>query len=165
MYNQDYYQKHKDRLKKKGQINWKIRKKLYPWYDSFRAARKRCNNPNDKDYKYYGGKGIEFNLNHEDGKFLWFRDKAYLMEKPSIDREDNEGNYTRDNCRFIEQSENTARAHNKQIIQLDLNGNIINYFNSIIEASRRLKISRNSIAEVCNGKQVSYKNFMWRYRI
>lgn len=39
-------------------------------------------------------------------KKLWFRDKAYLLKQPSIDRIDNDGDYTYDNCRFIEMREN-----------------------------------------------------------
>lgn len=37
---------------------------------------------------------------------LWFRDKAYKMVKPSIDRKDANKNYTIDNCRYIELKEN-----------------------------------------------------------
>lgn len=40
----------------------------------------------------------------EDFEYLWNRDKAWLLEKPSIDREDNDGN-----CRFIELSKNSKR--------------------------------------------------------
>ena len=41
-----------------------------------------------------------------DFKTLWFRDKAYSMECPSIDRIDNNGHYSIDNCRYIEMAEN-----------------------------------------------------------
>jgi hypothetical protein len=39
-------------------------------------------------------------------KELWFRDKAMLMINPTIDRIDRNGNYTKENCRFIEAKEN-----------------------------------------------------------
>lgn len=39
----------------------------------------------------------------------------------------------------------------KKVIQLDLNGNIINEFNSTQEASRILGISQGLISNCCNG--------------
>ena len=38
---------------------------------------------------------------------MWFRDKAYLMKKPSIDRINSKGDYELSNCRFLELSENS----------------------------------------------------------
>lgn len=72
--------------------------------------RQRCNYPKDKKYSYYGGKGIECFLTVEDLIFLWKRDKAYLLSKPSIDRLNNKKNYILENCRFIEMSENIKRV-------------------------------------------------------
>ena len=80
-----------------------------PWIVSFRGAKYRCTNKNEVNYHRYGGRGIEFKMTIKDFKFLWFRDKAYLMKRPSIDRIDNKGNYELDNCRFIEQSENSRK--------------------------------------------------------
>lgn len=45
-----------------------------------------------------------------DFKELWFRDKAFLLRQPSIDRIDPRRGYEKDNCRFIERGENTRRA-------------------------------------------------------
>ena len=73
-----------------------------PWIRIWYWINSRCNDPNRKDYKYYGGKGIINCLTIEDVKYLWFRDKAYLMIKPSIDRENNDGNYDLGNCQFLE---------------------------------------------------------------
>lgn len=71
----------------------------------------RCLNSKNPDYKYYGGRGIGFLITIEELIKLWFRDKAYNMKQPSIDRIDNDGHYTYENCRFIELSENTKKSN------------------------------------------------------
>jgi hypothetical protein len=68
----------------------------------------RCNN---KDSWYYK-QGIKNFLATKDLEYLWNRDKAYLLQKPSIDRKNGAGNYTRENCRFIELSQNTRQRGN-----------------------------------------------------
>jgi hypothetical protein len=86
-------------------------RKEHPWYNHYSHTNQRCNNPNNIKFKNYGGRGIKFLMTVEDFKFLWFRDKAWLLNRPSIDREDNDGNYILDNCRFIELSLNSSRRH------------------------------------------------------
>ena len=71
----------------------------------------RCTYPKHIAYKYYGGRGIKNLLTFEELKTLWERDGAIQMKKPSIDRMDNAGHYVFENCRFIEQSENSRRMH------------------------------------------------------
>lgn len=66
------------------------------------GIRTRCYNRNNSAYHCYGGRGIRNYLTVDDLRFLWQRDKASDMQKPSIDRIDNDGNYAIENCRFIE---------------------------------------------------------------
>jgi hypothetical protein len=85
---------------------WFAKEQQNPWYIKWDTVRKRCS------YKsgLYAIKGIKNLLTCEDVKFLWFRDKAYLMKKPSIDRINTKGNYEIRNCRFIELSENCRQG-------------------------------------------------------
>lgn len=53
--------------------------------------------------------GIKLLISSSELKDLWFRDKAYDMKKPSIDRIDPDGHYTKDNCRYIESAANNRR--------------------------------------------------------
>jgi len=76
----------------------------YPWLKHFFPARSRCK----KGGNYYPQ--IKFNMTREDFKELWFKDKAYLMKRPSIDRINNNRYYTLENCRFIELSENSRNG-------------------------------------------------------
>ncbi len=81
------------------------------WKKTLYSARSRCNNPKSTGYKYYGGKGIKCFLTFEEIEFLWKRDKADELGRPSIDRIDAKGNYELSNCRFIELSENSKLAN------------------------------------------------------
>ena len=109
----EYTKRYKDRISKYKKI-WKkeninhikqYRKNYYkkfPWRKHFRSARGRCFNKNT----YYKRKGIKCLISDEEVKALWFRDKAWLLKKPSIDRKDNDNHYTYSNCRFIELKDN-----------------------------------------------------------
>ena len=88
-----------------------MRKVDLPWWRTYWRIIARVKNPKCHLYKRYGGLGIENFLTADDLKMLWFRDKAYLLDKASIDRKDSRGNYTIENCRFIEHKINAGRPH------------------------------------------------------
>lgn len=72
---------------------------------------KRCHTaPQMRQFKNYGGRGIENRITPYEIQALWERDGADLMKQPSIDRIDNDDHYTFANCRFIEHSENGRRG-------------------------------------------------------
>jgi len=114
---QDYYRNKKKRDNPKPRKNRSISSQLscnlnYKISQVFADMNTRCNNKKAQNYKYYGGRGIKGLLSRTDFIMLWFRDKAYEMYKPSIDRIDNDGNYEYNNCQFIEMSENTKKMLN-----------------------------------------------------
>lgn len=76
------------------------------FYNLLHNIEGRCTNPNVNKYEYYGGRGIKNRLTRSDLEFLFERDNAVAMQTPSIDRIDSSGDYTLDNCRFIEFDEN-----------------------------------------------------------
>jgi hypothetical protein len=63
-----------------------------PYKYILKSIKFRCENPNCERYKNYGGRGIKCLITKEEIKELWYRDKAYEMKKPSIDRIENNGN-------------------------------------------------------------------------
>jgi len=95
-------------------MNRSHNKKDQEWYGSYCGAKQRCNYKKSKSYKYYGGRGIKFDLSFWATGVLWLRDGADKMKRPSLDRIDNNGDYVFENCRFIELSKNSKDARTRQ---------------------------------------------------
>jgi hypothetical protein len=117
--NKDKYKKYRERLspeqRKINGILWASRARiLFPWRISLYAARTRCSNPNHVGYCRYGGRGIRCLLTEADVKHLWIRDNAGGLKKPSLDRIDNKKDYTLENCRFIELSDNCRKGNREK---------------------------------------------------
>jgi len=74
-----------------------------------RNVEHRCHNPNDKRFDSYGGRGIHCRITLQDLQILYERDRPDLMLRPSIDRRDSDGDYTIENCRFIEMRDNAQQ--------------------------------------------------------
>jgi len=107
----EYYHtvlKFKDGFRESEKERHKIWRKENPWRDAYDGALNRCR----KGGKYYH-RGIKILMTVSDFKQLWFRDKAYLLKVPSIDRIDRYGNYSLENCRWIEFKENQRRPKAK----------------------------------------------------
>lgn len=104
-----------------------------PEYSSWRAARERCNNPNHKDYKTYGGRGITMCARWSDfANFL--ADVGFRSGlKVEIDRIDNDKGYwcgksecpecgplgRKPNCEWNTRSEQAKRKTNIERITFD----------------------------------------------
>ena len=70
--------------------------------------KKRCYDKNNKDYKNYGGRGIQICKEWLEDKykfFDWSYENGYRPEL-EIDRIDNNGNYEPANCRYVTRKEN-----------------------------------------------------------
>lgn len=106
-----YHQENSKRINKYNSDYLKYTIKVKPWKITLKAMKQRCNNKNAENYPYYGGRGINCLITVDELKELWFRDKASLMKKPSIDRIDNDGHYAFDNCRYIEMSQNITKRN------------------------------------------------------
>ncbi len=81
-------------------------------YNIWREMRHRCGNPTDRDYFYYGLRGIRV-CPEWDASFIAFREWALshgYADDLTIDRIDHHGNYEPDNCRWITRSENSTEV-------------------------------------------------------
>lgn len=72
---------------------------------------------------------------------------------------------SKNGCKYCNQPHNIPPT-NKMVIQMNLNGEVINTFHSIREAERITGISRKGITGVCN-KSYGYKTaggYIWKYK-
>jgi hypothetical protein len=135
-----------------------------PWILTFDRIWSRCNWKKYERYKRYGGRGIKSLITKDELKQLWFRDNASSMKKPSIDRIDNDGNYTFENCRFIESSENCSRARSRPVYQIKAKGKMIRH-KSLTEAAKSLgKVhGKSAICSCLNGRKQTAYGYRWEY--
>lgn len=62
-----------------------------------------------KNHPAYVRRGIKANITASEILTLWQRDNAQNLKNPSIDRINTYGDYSLENCRFIELTENLRR--------------------------------------------------------
>lgn len=106
---QNYYLENKEKIDTRNKNNDVKRKQTFPWKLVLKSIKTRCNNLNEISYQWYGGRGIKCLITAEELKEIWFRDKAYEMKNPSIDRKNNDGDYEINNCQFIEMPQNSRQ--------------------------------------------------------
>lgn len=127
--------------RKESLAKWHLkRRSIRPWETTYFAAMQRTQNPKHKHYKYYGGKGVQLKMSVVDFEFLWKRDNADSMSKPSIDRIDSSGHYAVNNCRFIEMAENSRRQRRLKEDQVI---DIRNRYQSGIFSQREIAVKYN----------------------
>lgn len=88
-------------------------KEEYPrLWNTWRAMNERCNNKNNKAYKYYGGKGIKVCDDWRTFKqFLNWSLNSNYIDGYTIDRLDTSKDYEPDNCTWVSHKENVTRAN------------------------------------------------------
>ena len=90
-------------------------------YHIWNSMKRRCNNPKDKFYAFYGGKGIKYCAEWDafEGFYEWAKSSGY-KDNLTIERKDTDKGYCPDNCTWAtmeQQNNNTSKN-----IRITING-------------------------------------------
>lgn len=109
-------------------------------YAIWKNMLRRCENPKEKRYKDYGGRGISVCKEWHDIEtfYKWTKDSGY-KEGLTIDRIDVNGNYEPNNCRWATQKEQVNNE--RRNIKVEFNGVV----HTLAEWSEILNIKVNTL--------------------
>lgn len=92
----------------------------YNCYTRWQAMKRRCNNPNDKRFSDYGGRGIKVCDRWLESYENFLTDMGLPPEiSYQIDRVDNNLGYSADNCKWVTRTENSRNKRNNRLIEVD----------------------------------------------
>lgn len=160
----DYCKKWRIKNKETISIKRKEVHKKTPWKQVLISIKQRCNNPKNKNYHRYGGRGIKCLITEKEVMYLWNLCKAFNMKTPTIDRINNDGDYTWDNCQFLEKSKNSGKDKNKTILQFSLDGKFIKVWESATIINKELGFSHSYIDACARGLYKQADGYIWKFK-
>ena len=133
-----------------------------PWYRYYGYLHSRC----DGKSHHYFKVGIKSLLTMADLKYMWFRDEAYNLKRPTLSRFKHDKHYTIDNCKFIEfkvHLEITQKDRKRSISQYDLKGNFIRKWKSAADVIKYYGEKYKVIYSCLGGRSEHSKGYKWKY--
>ena len=89
-------------------------------YRAWHSLKSRCLNPNDSSFKNYGGRGIYVCPRWVDSFEAFLADMGRRpTQDHSIDRIDNSGPYSKENCRWATQKQQQRNRRSNRIVTID----------------------------------------------
>ena len=127
-----------------------------PEFTCWTQIRGRCGNPNNKAYKYYGGRGITICERWHSSFENFLSDMGPRPDdKHSIDRIDVNGNYEPDNCRWATKHQQARNTRATKLSE-EMASKIRDLHKTgipKIDVARQLGVHYSSVKQVTLGKQ------------
>lgn len=115
-------------------------------YHTWATIKTRCYCKNSSAYKYYGGRGIKVCDRWLNSFIAFYEDMGLKpFSKAQIDRKDNGGNYTPENCHWTTAAENSRNRSNNKLTMAKAIEIRLKY--------RKENISQRALAEIYNVSQ------------
>lgn len=89
------------------------------FYWVWKAMKARCNNKNNKGYKNYGGRGIYYTSSWEEFKGFYKDMFSSYKRGLTLERIDNNGNYCKENCKWILKSDQSKNRRNNIFVKYE----------------------------------------------
>lgn len=83
------------------------------------SMKTRCNNSNREKYAIYGERGIQYHPKWETFEGFWEDMGPTYQDRLTLDRIDNNGNYSKDNCKWSTDTEQANNRSNNVIIEIN----------------------------------------------
>ena len=106
--------------------------------------KRRCRNPRSSQFHYYGGRGIAVDERWNDFATFWSDMKDGYRPGLELDRIDNDGPYSRENCRWTTRKVQTRNTRRNRIID-----------------TPKGRMCAIEAAEACG---IKYKVLLWRHK-
>lgn len=131
-----------------------------PIYKVWKAMKSRCFRKTDKRFSRYGGRGISICdewLNNPESFIKWSNENGY-REGLTIDRKDNNGNYSPDNCRFLTIAKNNRNSSNTHLTESDIERIKSLHLSGMmqIDIAPMFGITQQTVSKIVNNK--TWKN-------
>jgi len=101
-----------------GRANSRVKGYADRTYGIWQAFKDRCNNPNRKDYKYYGGKGVTYDPAWESFE-NFLADMGEAPKGLTLDRIDGNKGYSKSNCRWATRNQQTYNSIRVKWLEID----------------------------------------------
>ncbi len=118
-------------------------------YNSWENMKQRCDNPNRKEYKNYGGRGITYCIEWRSFE-AFLRDMGNRPLNTSLDRIDNNKGYHKDNCKWSNRTQ--QNTNNRKKITLAQRMEIFKTQPGTNETAKKYKVGTSYISKIKQGQ-------------